>query len=71
MSRSSSCSSEVDSASSPPPSRPHNMILLTGYSRPQLPTLNRTTELEKREINEAVSKVLQGYDWTLVPMANK
>lgn len=26
---------------------------------------------EKSEINDAVTKVLRGYDWTLVPMANK
>ncbi|XP_050311769.1 transcription factor SOX-9-like [Anthonomus grandis grandis] len=27
--------------------------------------------LDKSEINEAVTKVLQGYDWTLVPIASK
>lgn len=30
-----------------------------------------TTKLDKSEINEAVAKVLQGYDWTLVPIATK
>ncbi|CAH1123309.1 unnamed protein product [Ceutorhynchus assimilis] len=28
-------------------------------------------QLDKTEINEAVTKVLQGYDWTLVPIASK
>lgn len=28
-------------------------------------------KLDKSEINDAVSKVLQGYDWTLVPIATK
>lgn len=27
--------------------------------------------VDKTEINEAVTKVLQGYDWTLVPIATK
>lgn len=27
--------------------------------------------LDKSEINEAVTKVLKGYDWTLVPIASK
>jgi hypothetical protein len=26
---------------------------------------------DKTEINEAVTKVLEGYDWTLVPIATK
>lgn len=30
-----------------------------------------TQELDKSEINDAVTKVLQGYDWTLVPIASK
>ncbi|KAF5303353.1 hypothetical protein FQR65_LT08266 [Abscondita terminalis] len=29
------------------------------------------SQLDKTEINEAVSKVLRGYDWTLVPIATK
>ncbi|CAG9858324.1 unnamed protein product [Phyllotreta striolata] len=28
-------------------------------------------DLDKSEINDAVTKVLQGYDWTLVPIASK
>lgn len=28
-------------------------------------------QLDKSEINDAVTKVLQGYDWTLVPIASK
>ncbi|PSN45112.1 hypothetical protein C0J52_18781 [Blattella germanica] len=28
-------------------------------------------DADKTEINEAVAKVLQGYDWTLVPIATK
>lgn len=28
-------------------------------------------KLDKSEINDAVAKVLQGYDWTLVPIATK
>lgn len=28
-------------------------------------------KLDKSEINDAVTKVLQGYDWTLVPIASK
>jgi len=28
-------------------------------------------DVEKTEINEAVTKVLEGYDWTLVPIATK
>lgn len=28
-------------------------------------------QLDKSEINDAVTKVLQGYDWTLVPIATK
>lgn len=28
-------------------------------------------KLDKTEINDAVAKVLQGYDWTLVPIATK
>lgn len=28
-------------------------------------------QLDKTEINDAVTKVLQGYDWTLVPIASK
>lgn len=27
--------------------------------------------LDKSEINDAVTKVLKGYDWTLVPIASK
>lgn len=26
---------------------------------------------DKAQINEAVTKVLEGYDWTLVPIATK
>lgn len=33
--------------------------------------MNRSIVQDNAEINEAVSKVLQGYDWTLVPIANK
>lgn len=33
--------------------------------------MNRNMVQDNAEINEAVSKVLQGYDWTLVPIANK
>lgn len=32
---------------------------------------NNIVTLDKSEINEAVTKVLQGYDWTLVPIASK
>nr|CAH7743891.1 unnamed protein product [Callosobruchus chinensis] len=28
-------------------------------------------ELEKNKINDAVTKALQGYDWTAVPIASK
>lgn len=28
-------------------------------------------DVDKTEINEAVTKVLEGYDWTLVPVATK
>lgn len=28
-------------------------------------------QLDKSEINDAVTKVLKGYDWTLVPTATK
>ncbi|CAH1179660.1 unnamed protein product [Phaedon cochleariae] len=34
-------------------------------------SLEDPQELEKSEINDAVTKVLQGYDWTLVPIASK
>ncbi|KAF5273249.1 hypothetical protein FQA39_LY07580 [Lamprigera yunnana] len=30
-----------------------------------------TSQLDKSEINDAVTKVLRGYDWTLVPIATK
>jgi hypothetical protein len=30
-----------------------------------------TSDGDKTEINEAVTKVLEGYDWTLVPIATK
>lgn len=33
--------------------------------------LNPTTSQDKTEINDAVTKVLEGYDWTLVPIATK
>lgn len=29
------------------------------------------SQLNKSEINDAVTKVLEGYDWTLVPIASK
>ncbi|KAF4517682.1 hypothetical protein B566_EDAN016712, partial [Ephemera danica] len=78
-SSSSSCSSEageladlhVESPPSSLPCRPQNMILLTGCIRNNTTRQESASELDKKEINEAVSKVLQGYDWTLVPMANK
>lgn len=35
------------------------------------PTQSSTSQLDKTEINEAVTKVLQAYDWTLVPIATK
>lgn len=31
----------------------------------------KKTQIDKTEINDAVAKVLQGYDWTLVPIATK
>ncbi|KAJ9587173.1 hypothetical protein L9F63_019310 [Diploptera punctata] len=31
----------------------------------------QTIDADKSEINEAVTKVLEGYDWTLVPIATK
>lgn len=35
------------------------------------PATSPTGNLDKTEINEAVTKVLEGYDWTLVPIATK
>lgn len=32
---------------------------------------DQSQQLDKSEINDAVTKVLQGYDWTLVPIASK
>ncbi|XP_044253376.1 transcription factor SOX-9-like [Tribolium madens] len=32
---------------------------------------SNSQQLDKSEINDAVTKVLQGYDWTLVPIASK
>lgn len=36
-----------------------------------VPTAVNIAEIDKTEINEAVTKVLEGYDWTLVPIATK
>ncbi|XP_060520157.1 transcription factor SOX-10-like [Cylas formicarius] len=35
------------------------------------PGAQQCQQLDKSEINNAVTKVLQGYDWTLVPIASK
>lgn len=35
------------------------------------PVVPQEQQLDKSEINDAVTKVLQGYDWTLVPIASK
>ena len=32
---------------------------------------SNSQQIDKNEINDAVTKVLQGYDWTLVPIASK
>ncbi|XP_059477498.1 transcription factor SOX-9-like [Neocloeon triangulifer] len=48
------------------------VIVLTGYVRPPpAPRNGGGADLDKKEINDAVSKVLQGYDWNLVPMTTK
>nr|XP_022912118.1 transcription factor SOX-10-like [Onthophagus taurus] len=31
----------------------------------------QSTQMDSSEINEAVTKVLQGYDWSFVPLATK
>lgn len=33
--------------------------------------IGTSSDADKTEINEAVTKVLEGYDWTLVPIATK
>lgn len=43
----------------------------TGKTVSDSPSIAPTTQLDKTEINDAVTKVLQGYDWTLVPIATK
>ncbi|XP_018331741.1 transcription factor SOX-9-like [Agrilus planipennis] len=43
-----------------------------GTTSPQRsPTSEEHSSIDKTEINEAVTKVLKGYDWTLVPIATK
>jgi len=55
-----------------PKKQGQNVIVLTGYVRPPpAPRVNGVADLDKKEINDAVSKVLQGYDWNLVPMTTK
>ncbi|CAB3363648.1 Hypothetical predicted protein [Cloeon dipterum] len=47
-------------------------VMLLGYVRPTpAPRTGGGADLDKKEINDAVSKVLQGYDWNLVPMTTK
>ncbi|XP_046399291.1 transcription factor SOX-10-like isoform X2 [Ischnura elegans] len=80
---SSSCSGPSSAPGSPPSSQVSGTVMelvvggLGGSVGAQIGRSRRgahhheVTPEERSEINDAVAKVLRGYDWTLVPMANR
>jgi hypothetical protein len=73
MSRSSSVSINSSTATSVAAAAVSVLQDNKGTSQPSV--INNSSsnpqQLDKSEINDAVTKVLQGYDWTLVPIASK
>ncbi|XP_030765604.1 transcription factor Sox-8 [Sitophilus oryzae] len=58
-------SSSQDNSSGSP------VVVPEGAAGAPVVVIGQQQQLDKSEINDAVTKVLQGYDWTLVPIASK
>lgn len=71
MSRSPTSSITTTTAASIVAATATSIQINTSASSAPLPGSVPSPQLDKSEINDAVTKVLKGYDWTLVPTATK